>query len=127
MSAEFRTLCHSLGLSAQALARLERVQQRTVEHWFAAGEPPAAVLGNVQRLQAAIEEMALQAVDAVLNATEQRGHAPEAVDLKAYRTAESWWAAHPEFNGLPIQTHGIMLHRQAQALRNIGVAVAIGY
>ena len=29
MSAEFRTLCHSLGLSAQALARLERVQQRT--------------------------------------------------------------------------------------------------
>ena len=127
MSAEFRSLCHSLGLSAQALARLEAVQQRTVEHWFAKGEPPPGVLANVQRLQASIETMALAAVDAVHTATMRHGHAPEAVDLKAYRAAESWWEVHPECWGLPVQTHSIMLQRQATALRNIGVTVNIHY
>lgn len=46
MSAQFRTICHSLGLSAQALATLCAVQERTVRHWFADGEPPEGVLAH---------------------------------------------------------------------------------
>lgn len=127
MTAEFRTVCHSLGLSAQALARLARVQQRTVEHWFAASEPPPGLWQDIRQLQALVEEHALQAVDAVHAATEEQGGAPAAVDLQAYKTPELWWQAHPAYHGLPIQVHSHMLQRQAQALRNIGVEVNIHY
>ena len=47
-NSEFRTLCHSLGLSAKALAALARVQERSVRHWWSDWQPPAWVVKLVQ-------------------------------------------------------------------------------
>ena len=127
MSAHFRTLCHSLGLSAQTLADYVQVSKRSAEHWFADGEPPQGVLDDVRRLDALIQHTIQQAVDVLVDVTEEMGEAPQDVDLAAYRTAEAWHAARPEYKGLPIQTHSIMLARTQAALTNIGVASFISY
>ena len=127
MSAQFRTFCHSLGLSAQALADYAQVSKRSAEHWFAGGEPPQGVLDDVRRLDALIQHTIQQAVDVPVDATEEMSEAPHDVELKAYSTAEAWHAAHPEYKGLPIQTHSIMLARTQAALTNIGVASFISY
>ena len=47
--------------------------------------------------------------------------------LKAYRTAEAWHAAHPEYKPLPIQTHSVMLARMQQALAALGLPSVISY
>lgn len=127
MSAQFRTICHSLGLSAQALADHVQVSKRSAEHWFADGDPPQGVLDDVLRLDVLIQHTIQQAVDVLVDATEEMGGAPQDVELKAYRTAEAWHAAHPEYKSLPIQTHSIMLARTQAALANIGVRSFVRY
>ena len=107
MSAEFRTLCHSLGLSAKALADYVQASKRSAEHWFADGEPPNGVLDDVLRLDALIQHTIQQAIDVLQELHEEMDHEPQDVELKAYRTAEAWHAAHPEYKPLPIQTHSI--------------------
>lgn len=126
MSAPFRTLCHSLGLSAQALAALCAVQERTVRHWFADGEPPEGVLAQVMQLDAIMGRQ----VDAVIHQADDAsqalppGERPQ-ISLTAYRTAEAWYAAHPDCRGLPIQTHSMMLRRVWEALQGLGYEVTI--
>ncbi len=127
MSAQFRTLCHSLGLSAQALADYVQVSKRSAEYWFADGEPPQGVIDDLLRLDALIQHTIQQAVDVLVDATEEMGGAPQDVELKAYRTAEAWHAAHPEYKGLPIQTHSMMLSYTQSALANIGVRSFVRY
>lgn len=127
MSAEFRTLCHSLGLSAQALADYVQVSKRSAEHWFADGEPPKGVMDDVLRLDALIQHTIQQAIDVLQEAHEEMGEEPQDVELVVYRTAEAWHAAHPEYKGLPIQTHSIMLARTKQALANIGLPTLFRY
>lgn len=126
MSANFRTLCHSLGLSAQALAMLCAVQERTVRHWFADGEPPDGVLAQVLELDAIMGRQ----VDAAIHQADEAsqglppGERPQ-ISLTAYRTAEAWHAAHPDFRGLPIQAHSMMLRRVWEALQGLGYEVVM--
>ncbi|MDO4687082.1 MAG: hypothetical protein Q4A92_11105 [Corynebacterium sp.] len=127
MSAEFRTLCHSLGLSTQALANYVQVSKRSAEHWFADGEPPKGVVDDVLRLDALIQHTIQQAIDVLQEAHEEMSEEPQDVELVVYRTAEAWHAAHPEYKGLPIQTHSIMLARTKQALANIGLPTLFRY
>lgn len=127
MSAQFRTLCHSLGLGAQALADYVQVSKRSAEHWFSDGDPPKGVLDDVLRLDALIQHTVQQAVDVLQEVHEEMGEEPQDVELKAYRTAEAWHAAHPEYKPLPIQTHSVMLARMQQALAALGLPSVISY
>lgn len=127
-SAEFRTFCHSLGLSAKALAALARVQERSVRHWWSDGQPPAGVVELVQRLDATMQDEVMLALERVQQETQERGQPPELVQLWAYRDEAALWQAMPHFRGwLPIQAHSVMLWRTAQALTNLGVNVEISY
>ena len=127
-SAEFRTFCHSLGLSAKALAALARVQERSVRHWWSDGQPPAGVVELVQRLDATMQDETMLAIERVQAETQERGQAPALVQLWAYRSEEDLWQAMPAMRGwMPIQAHSVMLWRTAQALTNLGVKVEISY
>lgn len=120
MSADFRTLCHDLGLSAKALADLCSVKTRSAEYWFSTGNPPPDVLQLVQQLDASIQQTVMEALEQVQEMADQEGQEAESIDLVAFRTAEDWWAAHPEYEGLPIMTHSHMLRRVQVALHNVG-------
>lgn len=127
MSAQFRTLCHSLGLSAQALAQLCAVQERTVRHWWADGEPPEAVLAQVMALDTIMGrqvEAVLAQADALYESLPPGSERPE-MALFTFRTEASWHAAHPEFAGLPIQVHSMMLRRVWEELQGIGYPVVM--
>ena len=126
MSAEFRTLCHSLGLNATALADYMRVSKRSAEYWFADGEPPPGVLEDILRLDASIQNTIQQAVDVYMDLRDDFCE-PKDIELVAYRSAEAWHAAHPDYKPLPIQTHSIMLARTRRALANIGIKTIIRY
>lgn len=126
MSAEFRTLCHSLGLNATALADYMRVSKRSAEHWFADGEPPPGVLDDILRLDASITNTIQHTVDLYMDLRDEFGE-PQDIELVAYRSAEAWHAAHPDYKPLPIQTHSVMLARTRQALTNIGLKTIIRY
>lgn len=121
MSAKFRTFCHGLGLSAQALADYVRVSKRSAEHWFTDGEPPLGVLQDVQRLEILVQEAVQAAVD---RAQAQGG---DVANLDAYRTVDAWYASHPEYRPLPIQTHSTIIDRTRRALESVGVTVHIKY
>lgn len=126
MSAEFRTLCHSLGLSAQDLAQVCQVQERTVRHWWADGSPPDAVVLQVKTLDAQFEQAVIEALELVSQKTDERGK-PESVDLLAYKTTESLWSARADMRGLPVQSHSVLLWRLKKALSEIGISVNIHY
>ena len=126
MSAEFRVLCHSLGLGAKGLADYVRVSTRSAEYWLADGEPPPGVLEDILRLDASIQNTIQQAVDVHMDLRDEFGE-PHDIELVAYRSAEAWHAAHPEYKPLPAQTHSIMLARTRQALANIGLKTIIRY
>ena len=104
-----------------------RVSKRSAEHWFADGTPPQGVLDDVLKLDALIQHTIQQVIDVLVDATDTIERAPKDVELVAYRTADAWHAAHPEYKGLPIQTHSIMLARTRQALAQIGVNTIITY
>lgn len=127
MTAEFRALCHSLGLSAQSVAAIAQVPQRTVRYWFASGEPPAEVLTVIQRLDGALDLQVLRALDFVDEIGREQGAKPEMISLCAYQTEQEWWQAHPEYEGFPIQTHGVQLRRVQQALQKQGIKCMILY
>ncbi len=125
MSAEFRVLCHSLGLGAKGLADYVRVSTRSAEYWLANGEPPQGVLEDILRLDASIQDTIQQTVNRYMDVAHDKE--PQEVALEAYRSAEAWHAAHPEYKPLPAQTHSIMLARTRQALANIGLKTIIRY
>lgn len=126
MSAEFRTLCHSLGLSAKAVAKLAQVEQRTVSYWFAKGKTPAGVLEDIQRIDGMIEQIVLETLEQAQECADEVGQQPSVL-LKAYRDEHEWWAAHPSYKPLPIQTHSIILRRVQAALHRIGYKIDIEY
>ena len=120
--AEFRAFCHSLGLSAKALATLSRVQERSVRHWWTDGQPPAGVVELVQHIDATIEHEVRLVLERVQVETKEGGQPPEMVHLRAWKTEAELFT-----DWMPLQTHSIMLMRIAKALRNVGVPVAISY
>ena len=71
--AEFRTLCHNVGLSAQALAVLTNVPERTVRHWWATGYPPEPVLVQIWALDALCDQLAARAVALVRDRASEQG------------------------------------------------------
>lgn len=79
------------------------------------------------RLDALIQHTIQQAIDVLQEAHEEMGEEPQDVELVVYRTAEAWHAAHPEYKGLPIQTHSIMLARTKQALATFGLSTLLRY
>lgn len=126
--AAFRTFCHSLGLSAKALAALAQVQERSVRHWWGDGQAPAGVVELVLRLDATMQDEAMLAIERVHAEAQERGQAPELVQLRAYRDEAALWQAMPTMRGwMPIQAHSVMLWRTAQALTSLGVKVEISY
>lgn len=123
MSAAFRTICQSLGISAQALQLVSGASMRAVRYWWADGEPPAEVLEHVLALDAAIQQTAERAAALAREHAADMGGKPEAVTLTTYRTAERWWAAHPEYSGLPLNTHSIILRTTQRELEAAGFRV----
>ena len=119
-NAEFRVLCHGLGLSAHAVATLGRVQERTVRHWWSTGQPPEDVWQAVRAIDKSFAHMA---ADAVQKHTGSTG----TVTLLACRDERTWWRAQPMFEGLPIQAHSALLQRMRDALTQAGHQVAITY
>ena len=103
------------------MADYVRVSTRSAEYWLADGEPPPGVLDAILRLDASIQNTIQQAVNRYMDKAHDKEHQ---IALEAYRSAEAWHAAHPEYKPLPAQTHSIMLARTRQALANIGSTTA---
>ncbi|WP_424195577.1 helix-turn-helix domain-containing protein [Ampullimonas aquatilis] len=125
--AEFKTLREALGLTLNWVAEQAGVGIRTCQYWESGrSEPPADVVEMLQRLDAQIDRVVVETVDAYVDVSDENG---EPVDIELYRYRENidLWSARPEMRPLPVTYHAAMVFRIAKALRNIGLTVSITY
>lgn len=127
-AAEFRTLTESLGLTAEAAARIMSVRPRTIRRWQAGEWPvPEDAAATLQALDARLETVVEAAVQQVDAATAEMGVAPDEVVMVRYLSADDLARYRPDMADLPLATHGAMLDRLRVALGRRGVAVRLVY
>lgn len=117
--AELRTIRDSLGLSAEQVAGMAGVRNRTVYRWEVGDWPvPDDVATALRDLDAQIERAAQ---DAIGRAT---GRA-DGVVLVRYRDADDLARYRPDMAHLPPCVHGALIDRVRRELENQGVPVRI--
>lgn len=127
-SAEFRTLTESLGLTAEAAARLLGVQPRTIRRWQAGEWPvPDDAAAVLLALDARIEAAVSGAMQQVADVEAAAGHPPEDVVMVRYLSADDLARYRPDMAELPLSTHAALLDRLRVALSRRGVAVRLVY
>lgn len=95
-----------------------------MRYWFSDGEPPEGVLAQVMALDTIMARQVDAAVSMADEASESLPPGERAqISLTVYRTEDAWYAAHPDFCGLPIQVHSMMLRRVWEALQGLGYEV----
>ena len=120
--AELRTLRDSLGLTAEQVAQMAGVRDRTVRRWEAGDWPvPQDVADALRRLDAQIEHHVAGAVEGIA----ERPQRPDDVVLVRYRTAEAMAHYLPDMASLPPSVHGALIDRVRVALGRLGIASRI--
>ncbi len=120
--AEFKTLREALGLSISTLVKVIDVDERTLRKWES---------GKKKLPQGVIDS--LVAVDTLLNTTanslfESIQKAPQDnVVLYRFIEEEDLLNKHPELEGLPMSSYGVVLFRVRQKLLDLGIPVSIEY
>lgn len=124
--AELRTLRDSIGLSAEELARLVGVRDRTIRRWEA-GEwtVPEPVAEQVRALDAQIERAVAGTVEALQDAQERAQEPPAEIVLVRYRTEDDLAKYRPDMAALPPSVHGALIDRVRLAAERLGVPVRI--
>lgn len=127
-AAEMRTLREALGLPATWLAAQAKVQERTVRHWESGRNAvPDDVAAMLQRIDAAFDTSAGEALRQYADAALSTAGVPQEVVLLRYRTDEDLWRSLPDMRPLPATAHAAMLYRTWKALAARGAAVRMVY
>jgi transcriptional regulator with XRE-family HTH domain len=120
--AEFKTQREALGLTISTLVKVIDVDERTIRKWES---------GKKKLPQGVIDS--LSAIDAMLTSTasnlfKQLQETPqETVILYRFIEEEDLLNAHPEFEGLPMSSYGVVLFRVRQHFIELGIPVSIEY
>lgn len=127
-AAEFRTLTESLGLTAEAAAKLLGVQPRTIRRWQSGEWPvPDDAAADLLALDSRLEVAVSGALQQVGAATAAMGGAPAEVVMVRYLSADDLARYRPDMADLPLATHAALLDRLRVALARRGVAVRLVY
>jgi len=120
--AEFKTLREAVGLSISTLVKVIDVDERTLRKWES---------GKKKLPQGVIDS--LVAVDTLLTATANnlfdttQKTPQDSVVLYRFIDEEDLLNQHPEFEGLPMSSYGVVLFRVRQKLMDLGIQVSIEY
>lgn len=124
--AEFKTLREALGLSISTLVKVIDVDERTIRKWESGKkQPPQGVVDSLNGisdlLSKTVNDMISQHQESMKNGGQQ------GVVLERFIEESDFQEAHPEFEGLPIMSFGVVLFRVRQAFIDLGVPVSIIY
>lgn len=120
--AEFKTLREALGLTISTLVKVIDVDERTIRKWES---------GKKKLPQGVIDS--LNAIDALLNTTADNlfnsvaQDAQQSVILYRFIEEEDLLSEHPEFEGLPMSSYGVVLFRVRQRFIGLNIPVSIEY
>ncbi len=121
-SAEFKTMREAVGLTTGPLAKMAKVDQRTVRYWESGRtKPPEQACKILLDLDAMLNRTK---AEAVMLYSEKK---PDTVLLLRYRTDKELHKANPDFKGLPVTVHAALLHRLTHHFMSLGVPVSIEY
>ena len=120
--AEFKTLREALGLSISTLVKVIDVDERTLRKWESGKKKlPQGVIDSLVAVDTLVDTTAQQLFSR-LQATAQ-----DSVVLHRFIDEEDLLTAHPEFEGLPMSTYGVVLSRVKQRFSDLGMPVSIEY
>jgi len=120
--AEFKTLREAIGLSISTLVKVIDVDERSIRKWESGKKKlPLDVIESL----VGIEQMVTDTANRMF--TELQQDSKENVVLHRYTEEEDYLTAHPEFEGLPITTFGVVLFRLRQKFIDAGIPVSIEY
>ena len=120
--AEFKTLREAIGLSISTLVKVIDVDERSIRKWESGKKKlPLDVIESL----VGIDQMVTDTANRMF--TELQQDSKENVVLHRYTEEEDYLTAHPEFEGLPITTFGVVLFRLRQKFIDAGIPVSIEY
>lgn len=120
--AEFKTLREAVGLSISTLVKVIDVDERSIRKWESGKKKlPLDVIESL----VGIDQLVTDTADRMF--TERQRDPKESVVLERYTEEEDYLTAHPEFEGLPITTFGVVLFRLRQKFIDAGIPVSIEY
>jgi len=120
--AEFKTLREAIGLSISTLVKVIDVDERSIRKWESGKKKlPLDVIESL----VGIDQMVTDTANRMF--TELQQDSKENVVLHRYTEEEDYLTAHPEFEGLPITTFGVVLYRLRQKFIDAGIPVSIEY
>lgn len=120
--AEFKTLREAIGLSISTLVKVIDVDERSIRKWESGKKKlPLDVIESL----VGIDQMVTDTANRMF--TELQQDSTENVVLHRYTEEEDYLTAHPEFEGLPITTFGVVLFRVRQKCIDAGIPVSIEY
>ena len=127
--AELKVRRERLGIEQDALARMAGVSLRQAQRWEETQNPPDYVAALIETL----EDNALDFVDAHLAASlpfiqQEKAHGgaqPEVIELMAYPSNETLWAANPDIAPLSARWHRARVGELADELEERGFMVQI--
>jgi transcriptional regulator with XRE-family HTH domain len=121
-AAEFKTLREAIGLTISTLVKVIDVDERTIRKWESGKKKlPAGVIESV----VAIDQLLTDTANQMFSEIQQTPK--DSVVLGRFIEEEDLLNAHPEFEGLPMSSHGVVLFRLRQKFIDAGVAVSIEY
>ncbi len=111
-----------LGLSQASLAGVLGNGQNTISQWeHGRRRIPDGLDGELAEVEEWLEDLA----DRMLDACEQVHEAGEPPSIISYRDDRAFWAAHPEWDGMPSELHRVAAARAVVAARDEGIEVTI--
>ncbi len=120
--AEFKTLREALGLSISTLVKVIDVDERTLRKWESGKKKlPQGVIDSLVAVNTLVDNTAKQ----LLQDTQKI--AQDNITLYRFIDEEDLLNAHPEFEGLPMSTYGVVLFRVKQKLMDLGLTASIEY
>lgn len=120
--AEFKTLREAIGLSISTLVKVIDVDERSIRKWESGKKKlPLDVIEQVVAIEQLITDTANKAFEDFKKSPQ------DPVILQRYVEEEDYLNAHPEFEGLPITSYGVVLFRLRQKLMDAQIPVSIEY
>jgi transcriptional regulator with XRE-family HTH domain len=120
--AEFKTLREALGLSISTLVKVIDVDERTLRKWESGKKKlPQGVIDSLVGIDTLLTNTANALFEQVTKTPQ------ESVVLYRFIDEEDLLEQHPEFEGLPMSSYGVVLFRARQKLIDLGIPVSIEY
>ncbi len=120
--AEFKTLREAVGLSISTLVKVIDVDERTLRKWESGKKKlPQGVIDSLVAVDTLLTTTANNLFDTIQETPQ------DSVVLYRFIDEEDLLTKHPEFEGLPMSSYGVVLFRVRQKLLDLGKSVSIEY